>query len=134
MVDLAASTVSGGHAEGDTIRGFENVVGSDRADSIAGDSGDNALAGGGGNDSLSGGGGLDVFVFGRAHGDDILFDFSDGVDRIDLQELDLPNRFDDVSAREVNDGVLIDLTAHGGGTILLQNFELADLDASDFLF
>ena len=31
-------------------------------------------------------------------------------------------------------GVRIDLSVHGGGTILLRNFDIANLDDSDFLF
>jgi len=38
-----------------------------------------------------------------------------------------------VTAREVTGGVRIDLLDHGGGTILLQDFNLADLDSSDFI-
>ena len=34
----------------------------------------------------------------------------------------------------MQNGVTIDLTAHGGGTILLQGFSIDDLDASDFVF
>ena len=56
------------------------------------------------------------------------------MDRIDLDRLHLSRGFDDVSATAVPGGVRIDLTAHGAGTILLENFSLADLDASDFLF
>ena len=133
-VDLATGEVSGGHARGDVIKGFEDVIGSARGDAITGDSGDNELRGGGGNDTLTGGGGVDVFVFGAAHGADVLMDFTDGVDRIDLGELDLSRGYDDVRATAVAGGVRIDLSAHGGGTIMLQNFDLADLDASDFLF
>ncbi len=33
-----------------------------------------------------------------------------------------------------DDGGTIDLTAHGGGTILLEGVEVADLDAEDFQF
>ena len=33
-----------------------------------------------------------------------------------------------------DDGGTIDLTAHGGGTILLEGVEVVDLDAEDFQF
>ena len=53
---------------------------------------------------------------------------------IDLQRFALPGGFEDVHATAVSGGVRLDLSAHEGGTILLRGFDLADLDASDFLF
>lgn len=56
--------VSGGDAEGDLVYGFEHVVGSRHADTLAGDGRANHINGGGGGDTLSGGAGNDVFMFG----------------------------------------------------------------------
>ncbi len=56
--------VSGGDAEGDLAYGFEHVVGSRHADTLAGDGRANHITGGGGGDTLSGGAGDDVFMFG----------------------------------------------------------------------
>ncbi len=53
-VDLATGVVSGGDAEGDTISGFERVVGSKHDDTLTGDASDNRLNGGRGADTLSG--------------------------------------------------------------------------------
>ena len=133
-VNLATGTPSGGDAEGDRITGVEGVIGSSHDDRITGDRGSNELAGGDGDDTLRGGGGDDLFVFWHGHGHDTIIDFTDGADRIDLEYFHLAEGYDDVSARAVSGGVRIDLSAHGGGTILLENFDLADLDASDFLF
>ena len=55
-VDLSTNTVSGGHADGDQIFMFENVMGSEYNDDLTGDDGDNILIGGDGNDLLDGGG------------------------------------------------------------------------------
>ena len=44
-VNLADGTGQGGHAEGDTLTGFENLWGSDHADHLIGDDGDNHLRG-----------------------------------------------------------------------------------------
>ncbi|MBV6656358.1 MAG: hypothetical protein KI785_01190, partial [Devosiaceae bacterium] len=63
-VDLDANTATGGHAQGDTITGFENVTGSAFDDTIAGTSVANTLDGGGGNDTLSGLGGADILIGG----------------------------------------------------------------------
>ena len=59
-VNLNTNTVSGGDAEGDTISNFENVTGSDHADTLTGDAGDNVLDGGAGADALDGGAGTDT--------------------------------------------------------------------------
>ena len=59
-VNLADDTVSGGHAAGDTITGFEHVTGSAFGDVLMGNAEDNWLVGGAGDDDLQGNGGDDV--------------------------------------------------------------------------
>ncbi|OWJ66131.1 calcium-binding protein [Inquilinus limosus] len=59
-VDLAPGTGVGGDAEGDTLSGIENLVGSAFSDHLYGDGGVNALAGGAGDDTLRGGAGADA--------------------------------------------------------------------------
>lgn len=61
-VNLATNTVSGGHAQGDTISNFEDVSGSEFDDTITGDATGNYLYGEGGADTLSGGAGDDYFI------------------------------------------------------------------------
>ncbi len=94
---------SGGDAQGDTLTGIEQVMGSGFADSITGDAGantlwglagDDVLTGGGGADTLKGGAGNDRFVYlaigdstVAAAGRDTITDFSTG-DKIDLSEID----------------------------------------------
>ncbi len=68
-VSLAADSVtgqqsvSGGTATGDMVYGFEDVRGSNFADTLTGDGGRNVLMGNGGADILKGGGGDDVFRY-----------------------------------------------------------------------
>lgn len=64
-VDLGANDASGGHAEGDRITGFENLVGSDHDDSLIGSGADNRLLGGFGDDLMQGRAGRDVLNGGR---------------------------------------------------------------------
>lgn len=61
-VNLSSDTTSGGDAAGDTITGFENVIGSDHNDALTGDAEVNTLTGGLGNDTLSGNAGDDVLI------------------------------------------------------------------------
>ena len=69
--------------------------------------------------------------FGVGHGNDTIFDFTDG-DVIDLSSFALTN-FSDLTLSPGTSGVTIDLSAYAGGTILLDGFTISNLDATDFL-
>jgi Ca2+-binding RTX toxin-like protein len=60
VIDLLNNTASGGHAAGDVISSFENVIGSDFNDILSGTNGANTLEGGDGNDTLNGRAGNDT--------------------------------------------------------------------------
>ena len=64
---------------------------------------------------------------------DTIDDFSDGEDRIDLSGFDSLS-FRDLLISDDRRKSVIDLTAHGGGRIVLRKFNPSDLDPSDFLF
>ena len=106
-VNLATSTVSGGHADGDEIETYEfdtgdeetgevdvstfvDVTGSMHNDHLTGDMFNNHLAGGGGNDSLRGGAGADILAGGP------------GADRLDGGE-DPRERDNIIPAIDLND-------------------------------
>ena len=132
-INLATGVVSGGHAEGDRIRGVEHVIGSEHDDHITGDAGANRLTGGGGDDTLLGGAGRDRFIFESRNGDDTIQDFTDGEDLIDLIGFNLTG-LAELTMRSDDRGVVIDLSGHGGGTILLEGAAMATMDETDFLF
>lgn len=67
QVDLASGFGSGGHAQGDTLLGIENVTGSGYADSLYGNSGNNILIGQAGNDYFEARGGTDTFDGGKGN-------------------------------------------------------------------
>ena len=137
------------------------LVGTDESDSLVGSPGDDVLEGGGGGDTVSGGAGDDViiggagddfleggrltkvgdkgtgndtFVFAPGHGNDAIADFNSGEDKIDLSAFTRVNGFSDLTITQAGDEVLIDLSKHGGGSIVLGYTDLDDLDASDFIF
>jgi glucose/arabinose dehydrogenase len=62
-INLQTGTASGGHAAGDVLSAFENLIGSAFADQLTGNSGANVFRGGGGNDLLEGGAGTDTAVY-----------------------------------------------------------------------
>ena len=102
------------------------------------------LVGGEGNDTLIGGAGRDTFVVEQlvGNGSDIITDFQNGVDRIDITALDFSaHQLSSLlgAAQQQGNNVLLELSATPGpsGTatdsILLQDFQLNQLDASDFV-
>ncbi len=151
-VDLS-SVGFAGEAVGDNYTGIEFVYGSSFGDAISGDSlanrlvgqgGDDTLDGGGGvdyllggdgNDRLSGGSGRDVFLFENEVGNDIILDFEAGTgltDRIWFKGQGITS-FSDVLSASTNTmlGVEIILLS---GSVLLQNTQIGQLAADDFLF
>ena len=101
-----ASTVAQttGGAGRDTLSGFENLTGSDFNDRLTGSAGANVVKGGNGNDIIAGGLGADILWGGAgsdtldfnaigetansATGRDLIMDFQQGLDRIDLSTID----------------------------------------------
>ena len=59
-INLAAGTASGGDAQGDTLSGIQNIIGSAQADTLTGDGNANTFEGGAGGDTIDGGGGNDT--------------------------------------------------------------------------
>jgi Ca2+-binding RTX toxin-like protein len=108
FVDLGLNYAVGGDAQGDTFDSIEKVIGSNYADMLiggaanetfTGGAGDDTLSGGIGNDALTGGAGADVFMFHRGDafgGDDTVFDFQKGVDRIALAGFESPVNYNGV--------------------------------------
>ncbi|MYD77993.1 MAG: calcium-binding protein, partial [Gammaproteobacteria bacterium] len=131
-----------GNEGNDTLRGRygdDRLEGGSGHDTLIGGAGDDVLDGGLGNDWLAGGigddvlrgsGGSDKFVFSGLFGTDTIKDFTDD-DLIDLSALNMS--FDEVMENARQDGSEVRLELESG-TIVLENFELADLDYTDFLF
>jgi Ca2+-binding RTX toxin-like protein len=67
-VNLNSGTAAGGHAQGDTVRRFESLLGSGFGDTLSGNTGNNVINGGGGDDSINAWHGND-YIFGGAGND-----------------------------------------------------------------
>ncbi len=152
VVDLQTGTALLGHAQGDVFTGFENLRGSNLPDYLLGDAGDNVIEGGRGidrlvgrdgadtliggaqNDNLTGGAGADVFVLGVGDGADIIVDWEDGLDRIDISAFGLAT-FADVLAHATDLPIgAVRLDLGGGNMIQINGFSTANLDATDVIF
>ena len=132
-----------GTAFSDTITGNEGndqLVGGLGDDVLAGDNGDDlmfgrrgadTLIGGAGDDAMTGGLGTDTFVFSKDSGSDIVVDFRDGRDFLDLSDFGLPNFASNSSHFRTSGADLVFTFAHT--TLTIQNFTLAQLDLADLI-
>lgn len=130
-----------GNDELDGDGGNDSLWGEDGRDDLDGGSGDDRLDGGAGNDVLdgergndvlTGGAGADRFEFERGHGRDIITDFQNGIDRIELDDFSL------AQARAVIDGARqvgadLVLTLSADSSITINGMQRAQLDMSDIL-
>ncbi|WP_238364779.1 calcium-binding protein [Mesobacterium pallidum] len=143
LIDMGkgADTAYGGAGD-DTI-----LAGGDGGDKLFGGAGDDVIvstgggwdkiSGGFGNDTMTGGGGQDRFDFILSDGADVITDFTDAEDLLDLTAFGTD--FDTMETAEAfsdtGSDAVIDLTVIGGtGSITLLGFDMANLDAADFLF
>ena len=67
IINMAANTITSGHATGDTFISIENITGSRFADTITGNGGNNVITGGEGFDVLSGFTGNDTILGGAGN-------------------------------------------------------------------
>ena len=131
-------TLYGGPDGGDDSiygeNGNDSIFGGMGNDTVHGGTGNDTIYGGAGDDALSGGPDNDTFVFAPDGGADTVYDFADGDDKIDLSAFADITSVDDLSMDQREGDVVIDLSNQGGESITLQDFVIADLDASDFIF
>lgn len=112
--------------------GRDDIDGGRGNDRLDGGAGDDILVGGRGNDTLTGGSGADLFEFRRGDGRDLITDFTDGVDRIELDGFSGRELTAILNgARQVGDDVVLTLSA--GASITLADVQLSQLDRADFL-
>ena len=113
----------------------DTLYGGGGRDELYGDGGDDELYGDGGADSLTGGTGADTFVFAAGDGADTITDFTpEEGDRIDLSAFAGLEGFASLTLTADGSATILDLRAHGGGTVRLEGIAVADLLAADFLW
>ena len=115
-------------------RGADVLRGDEGNDKIFGGRGADLIDGGAGNDKLFGGRGPDTFVYEEGDGDDWIFGFRAGQDKIDLTGYDGITSFedieDDISGRFFRTEIEFD----DGGSITLAGVRAHQLSEEDFIF
>jgi Ca2+-binding RTX toxin-like protein len=72
LLQTVAGTGAGGDAQGDTLTGIENLIGSNFVDTLTGNLAANKLEGGAGDDVINGGSGNDLIVGGASVGPEVM--------------------------------------------------------------
>ena len=114
--------------------GDDRLYGGIGNDTLQGGPGDDYLRGGPDNDSLAGGEDDDTFSFTPGSGDDIVLDFGNGEDAIDLSDFADIRSVEDLVMQQQESNLVIDLSGQGGGTVTLQDFDMAHLMDAHFVF
>lgn len=116
----------GGDDDDDLIggAGFDSLFGGDGTDVLSGNSGSDLLSGGLGHDTLTGGAQGDVFVFRRGAGVDVITDFQDGVDWLQIEGV----RRIEVVAQGADTEI-----HYGRNIVLLLGISADDITGADFL-
>jgi hypothetical protein len=138
-VSLASGIGMDGDASGDRLSNFENIIGSDYADTLTGDAGDNDIRGGasgdilkdggGGNDIFTGGLEADSFIISPSKGTVTITDFNGAEDKIDLDRFDVSFTQVINSARNKDHNCEITL---GSKKIILLNTDKSTIEKSWF--
>ena len=103
-------------------------------DRLIGGKGSDVLRGDGGDDTLVGGNGSDQLVFDLSGGTDVVEDFANGTDRLDLRAFGF-TAFSNVStlAHNHSGDLVIDLRGDGGGVVTIEGFTLASFNGADVI-
>ena len=113
-------------------QGDDLIFGGGGDDILHGQAGDDSLSGDRGLDTLTGGAGDDVFIFTRISDTDIVTDFTDGQDMLDLSDFtdqDIQTALD--TANDMSGDTV--LTFSGGQVLILEGITADQISADDIL-
>ncbi|MTH65184.1 hypothetical protein GL284_12995 [Paracoccus sp. DK608] len=113
--------------------GRDTLEGGTGNDRLFGEIGNDILMGNAGADTLAGGLGADVFIFSRVTGADLVTDFQNGVDRLQLVDFNGAQVGGLIAGARMIDGDAV-LTLGPNAVIRLIDVTRAQLDMSDFIF
>ena len=112
--------------------GGDTLYGGAGHDTLDGGTARDVLTGGTGNDILTGGAGRDTFIFAQGDGRDIITDFGNGRDAVDLTDFGFES-FDDLTFINNVDGGVVLLLSDSQSIEFSSVGDVADFSASDFL-
>ena len=115
-------------------KGADVLQGGEGDDLLKGGLGNDRLYGDEGNDTLAGGDGNDTFFLTTGGGNDTILDFDAGADKLDLSAFRQVRTTADLALSQRGDDLVIDLSAHRGGTVTLEDFDRADLTNAQVIF
>ena len=154
-INLATNQASGGDAAGDTIANFENVRATDAADVLigsdvgnelhaggandllVGQGGNDRLQGDGGNDVMVGGADSDTFVFYAGSDQDVILDFTVGVDHLEFGGVNFVDSLADLHFFQSGANTIMTYDNDPGAMTTLVGVDVQQLLAhaqTDFLF
>ncbi len=110
-------------------KGDDEINGNKGADKINGGKGDDLLNGGKGADQLTGGAGADTFVFAAGDGDNVITDFEDGTDFIQINASTASQG--NLIVADHTDGALV---TFADVSILVRDVDYTDITLDDILF
>jgi Ca2+-binding RTX toxin-like protein len=113
------------------LDGDDYLFGGSAADILNGGAGRDYLHGGAGDDILIGGTDVDLFDFAPGFGHDVINDFQDGVDKLQLRGVISATFAANVQIEQVGADAVVTV---GENTITLRGMSASGLDATDFLF
>ncbi len=106
--------------------GNDTLLGGSGADRLFGSQGNDILNGGNGNDLLVGGGGSDRFVFNERSGRDVIRDFQNNIDDLDLRAFDFSNRGQALSNADERGGNVV-FEFSDGSELVVQGITISQL-------
>ena len=110
--------------------GNDIVNGGSGDDAVSGGAGSDDIIGGFGNDHLWGGTNADDFIFGNSWGDDWIWDFQPGSDKLDLSGVSGLTSINQIDVENTNNGVLYTFGSH---SILLVGVAANSVSTTDFI-
>lgn len=116
--------------------GNDQLFGEAGGDNLFGDAGRDTLTGGAGADWLTGGASNDRFVFDTGFGDDIVYDFQDGVDRLAFSGIVGVTGVANLSISQIawGPGVATLVAVAGQGTVVVVDIAATNITGADILF
>ncbi|MEM6662341.1 MAG: Ig-like domain-containing protein, partial [Pseudomonadota bacterium] len=130
---VASNTLIGNGEDNRLVGGNQAdvLVGNGGSDLILGFGGDDDITGGAGIDVLNGGTGADTFFIFANSGIDLIQDFEDGTDLIDISGTGLG--FGDLTIAQAGANVNVTAATVPGLMIMLENQNVGDIDSFDFV-